>query len=144
MQVRVYQESDEQAVIALWNRLLEPRAPHNDPALNIRKKLEVDRDLFFVATLDERVVGTVMGGYDGHRGWIYSVAVDTDCQRHGIGSALLRHVEAALIQRGCLKINLQVRATNTEVIAFYEQLGFEVEEIVSMGKRLYHGEIHGT
>jgi len=137
MQIRIYRAPDEQAVIALWNRLLEPRAPHNDPALNIRKKQEVADDLFFVATLEERVVGTVMGGYDGHRGWIYSVAVDLEYQRHGIGSALLRHVEAALIQRGCLKINLQVRATNTEVIAFYQRLGFEVEEIVSMGKRLY-------
>jgi ribosomal protein S18 acetylase RimI-like enzyme len=144
MEIRIYQEPDEQAVIALWNRLLEPRAPHNDPALNIRKKLEVDRDLFFVATMDERVVGTVMGGYDGHRGWIYSVAVDPEYQRYGIGSALLRHVEAALLQRGCLKINLQVRSTNTEVIAFYERLGFEVEEIVSMGKRLYSGDLHET
>ncbi|MCW3051721.1 MAG: family acetyltransferase [Chthonomonadales bacterium] len=137
MQIRIYQEPDEQDVIALWNRVLSPNAPHNDPALNIRKKQEVADSLFFVATIEERVVGTVMGGYDGHRGWIYSVAIDPACQRQGIGSALLRHVEAALIQRGCLKINLQVRSTNTEVIAFYERLGFEVEEIVSMGKRLY-------
>jgi len=137
MEIRVYRAPDEQGVIDLWNRVLPAHAPHNDPALNIRKKQEVADDLFFVATVEERVVGTVMGGYDGHRGWIYSVAVDPDCQRQGIGSALLQHVEAALIQRGCLKINLQVRSTNTEVIAFYERLGFEVEEIVSMGKRLY-------
>jgi ribosomal protein S18 acetylase RimI-like enzyme len=138
MEIRIYRESDEHSVIALWNRLLAPRAPHNDPALNIRKKQEVADDLFFVATVDERVVGTVMGGYDGHRGWIYSVAVDPAHHRQGIGSALLHHVEAALIQRGCLKINLQVRSSNTEVIAFYKKLGFEVEEIVSMGKRLYN------
>ena len=137
MQIRVYEERDEQAVIALWNRVLFPNAPHNDPATNIRKKLEVDKELFFVAMLDARVVGTVMGGYDGHRGWIYSVAVDPDCQRHGIGSALIRHVEEALILRGCLKVNLQVRTTNAAVIAFYTQLGFDVEEIISMGKRLY-------
>ncbi|MCW3099515.1 MAG: family acetyltransferase [Chthonomonadaceae bacterium] len=138
MEIRIYRESDEHSVIALWNRLLAPRAPHNDPALNIRKKQEVADDLFFVATVDDRVVGTVMGGYDGHRGWIYSVAVDPAHHRQGIGSALLRHVETALVQRGCLKINLQIRSTNTEVIAFYEKLGFEVEEIVSMGKRLYN------
>ena len=137
MQIRNYQPPDEQAVIALWNQVLAPTAPHNDPATNIRKKQEVTDDLFFVATLEERVVGTVMGGYDGHRGWIYSVAVDPACQRQGIGSALLNHVEAALIQRGALKINLQVRSANTEVIAFYAKLGYAVEPIVSMGKRLY-------
>jgi len=137
MHIRVYEENDEQAVIALWNLVLPPNAPHNDPATNIRKKLAVKDDLFFIAALAERVVGTVMGGYDGHRGWIYSVAVDPTCQRQGIGSALLHHVEAALIQRGCLKINLQVRTSNTEVIAFYRKLGYAVEDIVSMGKRLY-------
>ena len=144
MQIRVYREADEQAVIALWNQALAPRAPHNDPALNIRKKQEVADGLFFIAMDEERVVGTVMGGYDGHRGWIYSVAVDPDYRHQGIGSALLHHVEAALEERGCLKINLQVRSNNTEVIAFYEKLGFEVEEIVSMGKRLYSGKIHET
>lgn len=137
MQIRYYQDRDAQAVIALWNLVMAPRAPHNDPATNIRKKQEVADDLFFVATIDEQVIGTVMGGYDGHRGWIYSVAVDPEYHRQGIGSALLRHVEAALLQRGCLKINLQVRTSNTEVIAFYAKLGYEVEEIVSMGKRLY-------
>ncbi len=137
MQIRVYQEADEQTVIALWNLVLAPSAPHNDPATNIRKKLAVADDLFFVATVGERVVGTVMGGYDGHRGWIYSVAVDPEYQRRSIGSALLHHVEAALIQRGCLKVNLQVRSSNTEVISFYAKLGYAVEKIVSMGKRLY-------
>lgn len=79
-----------------------------------------------------------MGGYDGHRGWIYAVAVSPDRQRGGVASALLRHLEAALERRGCLKVNLQVRATNAQVIAFYEALGYEVEERVSMGKRLYN------
>ena len=137
MQIRICQEEDEQAVIALWNLVLPDSAPHNDPAVAIRKKLAVDRDLFLVAVMEERVVGTVMGGYDGHRGWIYSVAVDPNHQRQGIGSAMLRHVEEALIERGCLKVNLQVRASNAAVIAFYAKLGYAVEERVSMGKRLY-------
>jgi ribosomal protein S18 acetylase RimI-like enzyme len=93
--------------------------------------------LLFVAEVDREVVGTVMGGYDGHRGWIYSVAVAPGCQRQGIGAALIRHLEAALVARGCLKINLQVRATNALVIAFYRKLGYEIEERVSMGKRTY-------
>ena len=83
------------------------------------------------------VVGTAMGGYDGHRGWVYAVAVGRAHRRAGVGSALLRRLEALLAGRGCLKVNLQVRATNAGVVAFYKQLGYAVEERVSMGKRLY-------
>ena len=78
-----------------------------------------------------------MGGYDGHRGWVYSVAVHPKHRRRGIGGAFIRQLEAALAERGCLKVNLQVRATNAEVVAFYEKLGYVVEERISMGKRLY-------
>jgi ribosomal protein S18 acetylase RimI-like enzyme len=137
MQIRPYRDSDERAVIALWSEVLPNSAPHNDPATAIRKKLAVERDLFFVAESAGTVVGTVMGGYDGHRGWIYSVATAPTHRRQGIGSALLRRVEAALLERGCLKVNLQVRTSNAGVVAFYEKLGFVVEELVSMGKRLY-------
>jgi ribosomal protein S18 acetylase RimI-like enzyme len=135
--IRPYQDADEQAVIALWNAVLPANAPHNDPALSIRKKRAVERDLFFVAAVDAIVVGTVMGGYDGHRGWIYSLAVLPTHQRAGIGAALVRRLEQALAQRGCMKINLQVRTSNTGVLAFYQKLGYKVEEIISMGKRLY-------
>jgi ribosomal protein S18 acetylase RimI-like enzyme len=135
--IRLYEDADEQAVIALWNAVLPPNAPHNDPATSIRKKLAVECDLFFVAEVDGTVVGTVMGGYDGHRGWVYSLAVLPSHQRGGIGAALVRRLEMALAERGCLKINLQVRTTNTGVLAFYEKLGYKVEEIISMGKRLY-------
>ena len=137
MEIRRYEDADEPAVIALWEAVLPDSAPHNDPATTIRKKLAVERELFFVAVLNAAVVGTVMGGYDGHRGWIYSVAVESRHRRRGIGRALLGRMEAALAQRGCLKVNLQVRSSNIEVIAFYEKLGYGVEERVSMGKRLY-------
>jgi ribosomal protein S18 acetylase RimI-like enzyme len=93
--------------------------------------------LFFVAVLESAVVGTVMGGYDGHRGWVYSLAVQPQLRRHGVGSALVRHLEQALAGRGCMKINLQVRTSNAGVVAFYEKLGYAVEPIISMGKRLY-------
>jgi ribosomal protein S18 acetylase RimI-like enzyme len=137
MWIRPYQDADESAVIALWNEVLPDSAPHNDPATAIRKKLAVERDLFFVAVVDETIVGTVMGGYDGHRGWVYAVAVSPRHRRQGIGTVLIRHLEVALVARGCLKINLQVRRSNTGVIPFYESLGYAVEEIVSMGKRMY-------
>jgi ribosomal protein S18 acetylase RimI-like enzyme len=135
--IRPYQDADEPAVIALWNEVLPDSAPHNDPATIIRKKLAVERDLFFVAVVESAVVGTVMGGYDGHRGWVYAVAVSPAHRRHGVGSALVRHLESALAERGCLKVNLQVRASNAGVVAFYERLGYGAEERVSMGKRLY-------
>jgi ribosomal protein S18 acetylase RimI-like enzyme len=137
VQIRPYQDSDERAVIALWNQVLSDSAPHNDPATAIRKKLAVGHDLFFVAEIDDEPVGTVMGGYDGHRGWIYSVATAPAHQRKGIGSALLRRLETALTEKGCLKVNLQVRSSKTAVIAFYEKLGYAVEDRVSMGKRVY-------
>jgi ribosomal protein S18 acetylase RimI-like enzyme len=137
MEIRPYRESDEVAVTELWTEVLGDAAPHNHPATVIRKKLAVEADLFSVAVLDGAVVGTVMGGYDGHRGWVYAVAVRPAHQRRGIGTALVRHLETALLQRGCLKVNLQVRASNAKVVAFYEGLGYTVEERVSMGKRLY-------
>lgn len=137
MQIRPFEVADEPAVIALWRESLPITAPHHDPATSIRKKLAVERDLFFVAVVEGTVVGTVMGGYDGHRGWIYSVAVNAACRRAGIGTALLRRLEQTLIERGCLKVNLQVRTSNAEVVAFYESLGYKVEELISMGKRLY-------
>ena len=137
MQIRPYENQDERQVIALWGEVLPDSAPHNEPVTSLRQKLAVERDLLFVAVSDGAVIGTVMGGYDGHRGWVYAVAVNPRYRRHGIGAALIRRLEAALAERGCLKVNLQVRASNAGVIAFYEKLGYGVEERVSMGKRLY-------
>ena len=137
MQIRLYDDNDESAVLALWRTALADSAPHNDPVVALRRKLAVGRDLFYVAVAQAAVVGTVLGGYDGHRGWIYSVAVDPTHRRRGIGSALLRHLEAELRRLGCLKVNLQVRTRNLEVVAFYESLGFTTDAVISMGKRLY-------
>jgi ribosomal protein S18 acetylase RimI-like enzyme len=137
MDVRSFRETDEQAVINLWRGVASSDAPHNDSATAIRKKLAVDRDLFLVAEVDGSVVGTVMGGYDGHRGWIYAVATAPEHRRRGIGTALLREIEGLLRERGCLKINLQVLPSNLAAVAFYETLGYGIEERVSMGKRVY-------
>jgi ribosomal protein S18 acetylase RimI-like enzyme len=136
MQIRPYREHDESDVVALWKLVLPDDAPHNDPATSIRKKLDVDRELFLIAEVAGAVVGTAMGGYDGHRGWIYSVAVRPEHRHRGIGTALIHGVEAALINRRCLKLNLQVRSANAGVIAFYQKLGFSVEQLICMGKRL--------
>jgi len=135
--IRGFDASDAGAVTALWNESLGPNAPHNDPAVSIRLKIETDPDLFFVATINGVLAGTVMAGYDGHRGWIYTLAVAPALRNRGIGARLVKHAEAALAKLGCLKINLQVRTTNSDVIAFYQKLGYSVDDVISLGKRLY-------
>lgn len=123
-------------VAALWNAVFGYEARHNDPNLVIDRKLKVDDGLFFVAVAGEEVVGTVMAGYDGHRGWIYSLAVAPAHRRKGIGTRLTTHAERALIDRGCVKINLQIIEGNEGVVRFYQALGYTVEPRISMGKRI--------
>jgi ribosomal protein S18 acetylase RimI-like enzyme len=123
-------------VVALWETVFGYEAAHNDPNLVIDKKIEVDDKLFFVAADESMVVGTIMAGYDGHRGWIYSVAVAGSHRRQGVGSCLVSHAERALARKGCMKINLQIMEGNEGVAAFYSSLGYSVEKRVSMGKRV--------
>jgi ribosomal protein S18 acetylase RimI-like enzyme len=123
-------------VVALWKSVFGYETAHNNPSLAIDKKLQVDDQLFFVAVADKTVVGTIMAGYDGHRGWLYSVAVAPTHRRQGIGARLVAHAERALIRKGCVKINLQILEGNEGVTAFYAALGFSVEKRVSMGKRI--------
>jgi len=135
MKIRPYDERDESGVVALWNEAFPNNPSWNDPATDIRRKLTVQRELFLVAEEGGRVIGTAMGGFDGHRGWVYSVAVRRSERRRGVGRALMEEVERRLKDLGCSKLNLQVRASNTEVVEFYRSLGFVVEDRVSMGKR---------
>ena len=136
MLIRPVEEADAAAVAALWGEVVPNEPPRNDPAAIFRRRLARQRELFFVAEIDGEVVGTVLTGYDGHRGWLYRVAVRPSCRRRGVGTQLVRHAEAALAALGCPKINLQVRGTNAAVVAFYESLGYEVEPHISMGKAL--------
>ena len=137
LQIRDYGQPDAEVVIELWQELLADNAPHNEPAASLASKVAMGDKLLLVAECDGQIIGSVMGGYDGHRGWVYSVAVKAAYQRQGVASALLGQLEARLVQCGCLKLNLQVRATNHAVVAFYESLGYAAEERISMGKRLY-------
>ena len=110
--------------------------PWNDPDRDIDRKLTVDPDGLIVAVFDGRLVGSVMLGYGGHRGWVNYLAVAPELQGRGLGRRLMAHAEKELEGRGCPKINIQVRATNDDVIAFYEALGYTTETVVNMGKRL--------
>lgn len=130
-------QSHRDQVIALWNAVFGYESAHNEPSLVIDTKLAADDGLFFVAIIDNQVIGTIMAGYDGHRGWIYSVAVHPERRKQGIGSQLVAHAERALTERGCMKINLQIVAGNESVAAFYASLGYAVEQRVSMGKRIH-------
>jgi ribosomal protein S18 acetylase RimI-like enzyme len=102
----------------------------------IERKLRVQPELFLVALADAELVGTVMAGYDGVRGWLHRLAVGVSQRRSGVGTALVRAAEAEMAKMGCPKVNLQVRATNAAVIGFYRALGYETDDNVSLGKRL--------
>jgi ribosomal protein S18 acetylase RimI-like enzyme len=123
-------------VIALWKDIFGYKDARNRPGFVIDQKISVGDDLFFVALQQERVVGTVMAGYDGHRGWIYSLAVHPEYREKGIGSELLAHAEGRLSSRGCVKINLQIVDDNKAVQRFYQANGYAVENRISMGKQL--------
>ena len=136
MEIRPYLETDEENVVALWRKVFPDAPPWNDPRQDIRRKLLVQRELFLVALNGGEVIGTALGGFDGHRGWVHLVAVHPRHRRRGVGAALMRRVEEDLVRCGCTKLNLQVRSTNREVVTFYRKLGYVVEERVSMAKRL--------
>ncbi|HEY5700782.1 MAG TPA: GNAT family acetyltransferase [Gammaproteobacteria bacterium] len=139
IEFRPFEDADETAVAALWREVFADDSPWNEPHLVLEKKRAVQAELLLVAVADGFVVGTVMGGYDGHRGWVYTLAVKPSFRRRGIGGALMAQVESALSDLGCLKLNLQVRAGNDAVVSFYERLGYSVEQRTSMGKLLPPG-----
>ena len=134
MQIRNFQTADRQQVVALWNDVFNNPTGRNEPHGAIDRKEAMNDNLFFVGLEEDKIIGTVMAGYDGHRGWLYSVAVAKDKRKGGFGSQLVRHAEQVLAELGCPKINLQILADNAEVVAFYESLGFRCEERISMGK----------
>jgi len=138
--IRTFAPADADAVLALWLEAFpeyrQPDKPHRDPRLSIANKLATQPELFFVATREGAVVGTILAGYDGHRGWLYSLAVDARMRRHGIGTRLVAHAERALAARGCPKVNLQVLPDKPEVVGFYAALGYRADPVVSLGKRL--------
>ena len=135
MDIRAFQKSDETAVVALWERCGLTR-PWSDPRKDIARKLEVQPELFLVGLLRGDVVASVMAGYEGHRGWVNYLAVAPAQQRQGIGRRLMEEVEKRLLERGCPKLNIQMRSSNTEAMAFYRRLGYVADEAVALGKRL--------
>lgn len=136
MEVRSYQETDFEGIDALWREAFPNDPPWNRAENAVPTKIAFQPDLLFVAVDSDQVVGSVMAGYDGHRGWLYAVAVRSQHKRTGLGTTLVRRAEDALRDLGCAKVNLQVRTANAAVVRFYERLGYAVEDRVSLGRRL--------
>ena len=133
--IRRFAAADSQALKALWAEVLPDSQPHNQPDVVLAAKLAVD-DLIVVAEADGELLGSVMAGYDGHRGWLYSVCVKPSARHRGLGGDLVNAACDLLSLRGCTKVNLQVRADNAGVVEFYRTLGFDEEPRISMGRRL--------
>jgi ribosomal protein S18 acetylase RimI-like enzyme len=135
--IRPFAPADEAAVVALWEAAGLTR-PWNDPHKDIARKLRVQPEWFLVAALDGEIVGTVMAGYDGHRGWINYLAVTSASRRTGVGRALMSEVERVLGEAGCPKVNMQIRGTNNAAVGFYRALGYTIDDVISLGRRLEH------
>lgn len=136
VEVRRYLETDFEGIDSLWREAFPDDPPSNRAETTVAAKIAFQPDLLFVAMDHTEVVGSVMAGYDGHRGWLYAVAVTSKHRRTGLGTVLVRTAEEALRDLGCGKINLQVRSVNGAVIEFYERLGYTIEDRVSLGCRI--------
>jgi len=130
-----YRPEFQNAVVNLW-RKCGLIVPQNDPVEDIKKKLDFQPELFFIGLLEDKVIGSIMVGYEGHRGWINYLAVIPEYQKQGYGRKLVQKAINELKKYGCLKVNLQVRRSNTSVIDFYKHLGFKEDDVISLGMRL--------
>jgi ribosomal protein S18 acetylase RimI-like enzyme len=134
-EIRPFRRSDEASVIGLWERSNLLR-PWNDPRKDIQRKLRVQPEMFLVGLRHGTLVATVMAGYEGHRGWINYLAVAPEHRLQGLGRAMMSAAERLLAAAGCPKINLQVRGSNKPAVDFYRSLGYRVDDVVALGKRL--------
>jgi len=132
---RDIEDGDVEAVVALWQACGLTR-PWNDPYKDISFAREGTASTILVGEVDGKLVSSVMVGHDGHRGMLYYVAVDPAHQRRGVGKAAVRAAEDWLGRRGVWKINLLVRAENEMMRGFYETLGYEVNPVLCMARKI--------
>jgi ribosomal protein S18 acetylase RimI-like enzyme len=133
--IRAFRKGDEDAVIALWQECGLTR-PWNNPGNDIARKMAVQPELFLVGLVDDKIIATLMAGYEGHRGWVNYVAVAPEHRRQGFGRVLMQEAEERLLALGCPKVNIQVRSSNLDALGFYKGIGYLQDEAVSLGKRL--------
>lgn len=130
--------TEADAAIALW-RAAGLTRPWNDPAADIAAALAGPASTILAARADGLIVGTVMAGYDGHRGWLYYLAVAPGRRGQGIGRRLIAAAETWLAERGAPKAQLMIRHDNHAAAGFYAKLGYERQEAVVVGRRLDGG-----
>ncbi len=130
-----YRSEYQDAVVDLWKRC-NLTVPQNDPVEDIQKKLDFQPALFFIALLNGEPIGSIMVGYEGHRGWLNYLAVLPNHQKRGYGRKLVEKAIDALKKMSCQKVNLQIRRNNVSAIDFYKHLGFKEDDVTSLGKRL--------
>ena len=133
--IRQFVPNDTNRVIFIWEQCDLVRN-WNNPNFDIQRKLNFQKELFFVGLLNDEIIATAMFGYDGHRGWLNYFAVLPNFQKRGFGKQLMTFGEMALIEKGCPKLNLQIRNDNTKAINFYKKVGYKEDAAVSFGKRL--------
>lgn len=139
--IRVFRPDDTTDVIDLW-RECGLVVPWNNPQTDIDRKYADSAQMFFVGELENELVASCMAGYDGHRGWIYFLAVKGSQRRKKLASMLVRYAEAELVKLGCPKVELMVRKTNNKVISFYKSIGFDPDPVIVLSKRLIEDEKH--
>ena len=133
--IRPFQEGDEEALVSLWN-MCKLTVPWNNPYKDIARKLKVQAEYFLVGYLEDKLIASVMAGYDGHRGYINYFAVHPNFQARGYGKQLMDNIENGLRELGCPKINLQIREGDDKFSQYYQTLGFVEEKRINMGKRI--------
>jgi ribosomal protein S18 acetylase RimI-like enzyme len=141
--IRKYRAADQQEVIDLWIQC-GLAAPQNNPKLDIERKLKVNPEWFLVGELGGKIVAACIAGYEGHRGWINYLAVAPQYRCKGFAKQVMRKAESILRDAGCPKINLQIRTSNTDVIEFYKAIGYDIDDVISMGKRLVHDNLNNV
>ncbi len=135
LNIRPYQPTDEEQLLKLWQDCCLV-VPQNNPQRDIFLKQQVQPELFLMGLAGPKVIASIMAGYEGHRGWLNYLAVSPNFQKQGIGRSMVKAATARLEAMGCPKINLQIRTSNIDVIEFYKRIGFTVDNVISMGKRL--------
>ena len=136
MRIREFQLDDYEKVVELWKEsgiILRP----GDEFDGVKLKLQRDPDLFLVAENDQRILGVVLGAWDGRRGWINHLAVRSGERRSGIGKALISELERRLVKKGALKVNAQIYKSNNQSLAFFKALNYEIQsDLIMLGRNL--------
>lgn len=135
MTIRPYTDGDLEAVCRLW-RDTGVSVPHNDPVRDIAFALQSPTAELFVGETAGALIATVLAGHDGHRGWLYYLAVAEVSRRSGYGRMMVEHAEAWLKNNGVWKINLMIRTSNTQVRDFYAAIGYQDDPVTVMSRRL--------